>query len=224
MTEAPIIRTATPDEADALQALISAHQEEGHLLPRTLPDLRVHAGRFLVVSAAGLPPSLEASAFARSASADRRSFSGGWSADRRSLDGGGQAGAPTIVACGELAPLGHDVAEIRSLVVDRAYRGHGLGARLVEALERRARLHGYHRLCAFTHRPDHFLKLGFSMVPHAWLPEKIAVDCHTCPLFRRCGQHAMLRTLTARRGREAFSVGRSAEKDSRPRIRAGTAL
>jgi hypothetical protein len=33
------------------------------------------------------------------------------------------------------------------------------------------------------------------MVPHGWLPEKIAVDCHTCPLFHRCGQHAMLRTL-----------------------------
>jgi amino-acid N-acetyltransferase len=186
MTSATIIRSASPEEAEALQTLITAHEQEGHLLPRTLSDLRVHAPRFLVA-----------------------------------VDG--ETGGAGIVACGELAPLGHDVAEIRSLVVDRAYRGAGLGSRLVEALERRARLHGYHRLCAFTHRPDHFLKLGFSMVPHAWLPEKIAVDCHTCPLFRRCGQHAMLRTLTASRGRESFSAGRAREKDSRPLISARAA-
>jgi amino-acid N-acetyltransferase len=154
VTQSPIIRTATADEAEALEALISAHREEGHLLPRTLPDLRAHAPRFLVVDVAG-----------------------------------------AIAACGELAPLSHNVAEIRSLVVDRQHRRLGLGSRLVAALERRARLHGYLRLCAFTHRPDHFLKLGFSMVPHNWLPEKIAADCLSCPLFKRCGQHAMLRTL-----------------------------
>jgi hypothetical protein len=28
-------------------------------------------------------------------------------------------------------------------------------------------------------------------VPHAWLPEKIAVDCAGCALFRRCGQDAV---------------------------------
>jgi amino-acid N-acetyltransferase len=186
MMPVPIIRSASPDEAEALQALIAAHQQEGHLLPRTLSDLQVHAPRFLVA-----------------------------------VDD--SAGGAGIVACGELAPLGHDVAEIRSLVVDGAYRGAGLGSRLVEALERRARLHGYHRLCAFTHRPDHFLKLGFSMVPHSWLPEKIAVDCHTCPLFRRCGQHAMLRTLTAVRGRESFSATRARERDSRRLVTARAA-
>jgi amino-acid N-acetyltransferase len=159
----PVVRPARPEEAEVLQALITAHQEEGHLLPRTLPDLRAHASRFLVVDVS---------------------------------DPGALVPRPgRIIACGELAPLGHNVAEIRSLVVDRSHRREGLGSRLVAALERRARLHGYLRLCAFTHRPDHFLKLGFSMVPHGWLPEKIAVDCQTCPLFRRCGQHAMLRTL-----------------------------
>ena len=36
-----------------------------------------------------------------------------------------------------------------------------------------------------------FARLGFSMVPHAWLPEKIGLDCAGCALFRRCGQSAM---------------------------------
>jgi len=99
--------------------------------------------------------------------------------------------AGEVVGCGELAPLSAAVAEIRSLVVDGRLRGIGLGSRLVTALKRRARLDGYRTLCAFTHQPASFVRQGFSIVPHQWLPEKIATDCHACPLFRRCGQYAM---------------------------------
>lgn len=96
-----------------------------------------------------------------------------------------------VVGCGEVAPLSATVAEIRSLVVDARCRGAGLGSGLVNALKRRARLDGYLTLCAFTHQPTSFVRQGFSIVPHVWLPEKIATDCHACPLFRRCGQYAM---------------------------------
>jgi len=99
--------------------------------------------------------------------------------------------AGEVVGCGELAPLGTAVAEIRSLVVDARLRGGGLGSRLVTALKARARRDGYRTLCAFTHQPTSFVRQGFSIVPHQWLPEKIATDCHACPLFRRCGQYAM---------------------------------
>ena len=40
--------------------------------------------------------------------------------------------------------------------------------------------------------------MGFSIVPHVWLPEKIVTDCHTCPLFRRCGQYAVVRATRTR--------------------------
>jgi len=96
-----------------------------------------------------------------------------------------------VVGCAELAPLSAAVAEIRSLVVDARLRGVGLGSRLVTALKRRAQLDGYRTLCAFAHQPASFVRQGFSIVPHQWLPEKIATDCHACPLFRRCGQYAM---------------------------------
>lgn len=108
---------------------------------------------------------------------------------RRFLVLADQAGE--VVGCGELAPLSAAVAEIRSLVVDARLRGLGLGSRLVTALKRRARLDGHRTLCAFTHQPASFVRQGFSIVPHQWLPEKIATDCHACPLFRRCGQYAM---------------------------------
>jgi amino-acid N-acetyltransferase len=97
-----------------------------------------------------------------------------------------------IVGCGELAPLSHSMAEVRSLVVDRAYRGRGLGGRIIEELFRCARQQGYDQLCAFVHDRQYFSRLGFSVVPHARVPEKIETDCRRCPLFGRCGQYAMI--------------------------------
>ena len=100
-----------------------------------------------------------------------------------------------LVGCGELAPLSSSVAEIRSLVVMAEARGLGLGTGLIQRLVERATSHRFQKLCAFTHRPSYFVQQGFSIVPHVWLPEKIVADCHSCPLFRRCGQYAVVRAL-----------------------------
>jgi amino-acid N-acetyltransferase len=104
-----------------------------------------------------------------------------------------------LVACGELAPLSEHIAEVRSLIVDRSVRDRGLGQLIVNEIAERAEDEGFTQLCAFTHGPRFFTRLGFSIVPHTWLPEKIAADCVSCPLFRRCGQFAMRRDLDARR-------------------------
>ena len=100
-----------------------------------------------------------------------------------------------IVACAELAPLSAAVAEVRSLVVDAAWRQRGLGSRLIGALGAQARRVGFSTLCAFTHGPGPFVRLGFSIVPHVWFPEKVALDCRACHKFRRCGQHAVALAL-----------------------------
>lgn len=149
------LRQAVGSDAPALHALIASHVEEGHLLPRTLDELAVHAARFVVA--------VESTA------------SGG-----------------RIVGCAELAPLSQAVAEVRSLVVGREARSRGVGMRMVQELTARARKEGFTRLCAFAHEPAFFVRRGFSIVPHTWLPEKIAHDCTTCPLFRNCGQYAVV--------------------------------
>ena len=41
-------------------------------------------------------------------------------------------------------------------------------------------------------RARYFSQMGFSIVPHLWVPEKIFTDCVKCPSFRRCGQFAMV--------------------------------
>jgi amino-acid N-acetyltransferase len=96
-----------------------------------------------------------------------------------------------ITGCAELAPLSRAVAEVRSLVIDERHRGRGLGSRLVEELKRCARRDGFTTLCAFTHQASVFIRLGFSIVPHPWLPEKLTTDCYSCPKFRVCGQYAV---------------------------------
>ena len=80
-------------------------------------------------------------------------------------------------------------------VVSEQRRGQGLGRRIVDELRNRARAAGYDDLCVFAHQPAYFAHMGFSIVPHTWLPEKIMADCRTCPLFRRCEQFAMVTDL-----------------------------
>lgn len=149
-----IIRQATADDAEAVHLLIAAHLEEGHLLPRTLDDVRRHADRFVVCEADG-----------------------------------------RITACGELAPLSRTVAEVRSLVVSRAFRRVGLAARMLAELRSRARQAGFETLTTFTQDARFFVRQGFSIVPHLWVPEKIAKDCQSCPLFRRCHQFGLVLPL-----------------------------
>jgi amino-acid N-acetyltransferase len=109
----------------------------------------------------------------------------------------GVDGRGSIVACGELAPLSPALAEIRSLVVSEKRRGRGIGRRIVDELRMRARASGYDDLCVFAHQPAYFAHMGFSIVPHTWLPEKISADCRSCALFRRCEQFAMVTDLDA---------------------------
>ncbi len=100
-----------------------------------------------------------------------------------------------IVGCAELATLSPQLAEVRSLAVDASSRRHGIGTRLIEELRIRARREGFDKLCAFTHAPGYFMPMGFSIVPHLWLSEKVFTDCVKCAQFRRCGQYAMVLPL-----------------------------
>ncbi len=100
-----------------------------------------------------------------------------------------------VVGCAELAPLSTQVAEVRSLAVDRTERGNGVGTMLVDDLRRRAHDEGFDKLSAFTHAPGYFSQMGFSIVPHVWMQEKIFTDCVKCQHFRRCGQYAMVTPL-----------------------------
>ena len=103
-----------------------------------------------------------------------------------------------VFGCAELAPLSASVAEVRSLVVDQRARGRHIGPQLVAQLAAAGEAKGFGTLCAFAHEPSHFVRLGFTIVPHMWVPEKIERDCRSCSQFRKCGQYAV--TLPLRSG------------------------
>jgi amino-acid N-acetyltransferase len=172
------VRTATPADADEIHRLIVANLAAGRLLPRDRSEIAVHADRFIVV-----------------VNGSGNSVVNG-SVNGVVNDGvNGVAEGADVIACAELAPLSRTVAEVRSLVVSPAARSLGLGRELVDELVRRAAAAGFDKLCAFTHAAGYFVQMGFSIVPHAWLPEKIETDCRTCSLFRHCGQYAVMLRL-----------------------------
>ena len=105
----------------------------------------------------------------------------------------------SVVGCTELAPLSARIAEVRSLAVARGDRAEGVGRTLVDELRRRAERARFEKLCAFTHVPTYFTQMGFSIVPHTWLSEKVQADCVACPTFGRCGQYAMALSLDTAR-------------------------
>jgi len=102
-----------------------------------------------------------------------------------------------LVGCAELAPLSRQVAEVRSLAVDAKERGNGVGTLLVDDLRQRAHNDGFDKLSALTHAPGYFSQMGFSIVPHIWVREKVFTDCVKCEHYRRCGQYAMVTPIDA---------------------------
>ena len=76
----------------------------------------------------------------------------------------------------------------RSAIARRGQRAAPRGRGDRRRARLRARREGYEKLCAFTHAPRYFIHMGFSIVPHLWLTEKVFTDCVKCPQFRSCGQ------------------------------------
>jgi len=67
-----------------------------------------------------------------------------------------------VVGCGALHVMWEDVAEVRTLAVDPAVRGEGVGHRLLEELLARARTLGVRRVFCLTFEVDFFARHGFA--------------------------------------------------------------
>ena len=106
-----------------------------------------------------------------------------------------------LVGCAALRGFGEGLYEIRSLAVDEAYAGQGIGTQLVDAcLEKAIGLDG-NLVFTLTLRPNLFRRLGFTEVPIQTFHrddkfrEKIWADCRLCPKFDACNEIALVRSL-----------------------------
>jgi len=69
-----------------------------------------------------------------------------------------------VVGCGALHVMWQDLAEVRTLAVDPAWRGRGVGHVLLDALLDRARDLGLSRVFCLTFEVDFFAAHGFAPI------------------------------------------------------------
>ncbi|NNU83755.1 N-acetyltransferase [Geobacillus sp. BMUD] len=100
-----------------------------------------------------------------------------------------------IVGVGGLHILGHDLGEVRSLVVSPDHMGKGIGRMLVDHITNEAVRLGVKRLISFTYQIEFFKKCGFEIAEKATLPEKVWIDCVNCPKLDCCDETAMIKYL-----------------------------
>lgn len=100
-----------------------------------------------------------------------------------------------ITACAALEIFTEDLGEVRSLVVDEDYTGHGLGKLLVQRIVDEAQQIGLRRVMALTYVPEFFHKLEFRTVPKDTLPEKVWGICVKCYKYNNCDETAVLLEL-----------------------------
>src|SRR5215218_5342773 len=107
----------------------------------------------------------------------------------------GAAHDTIIVGCVGLTVLWADLAEIRSLAIDDAYRGRGIGSQLVRWTIDEARRLQIRRIMSLTYEQAFFEKFGFEVVDKDTLPLKVWSDCVRCPKRDGCDEIAMVKTL-----------------------------
>ncbi|MCK8601404.1 N-acetyltransferase [Desulfoferrobacter suflitae] len=97
-----------------------------------------------------------------------------------------------LTGCCSLHIVWEDLAEIRSLAVDPAFQGRGIGRRLVMECVAEAKKLGIGRIFVLTYEKDFFSHLGFQVVDKNIFPQKIWADCLHCPKFPDCDEIAMV--------------------------------
>ncbi len=99
---------------------------------------------------------------------------------------------PILKGIVALHVVGEDLAEIRSLAVEEALQGKGVGKKLLEFCLKDANELQLHRVFALTYQTQFFDKLGFHKVEKLTLPQKIWGDCVHCAKFSDCDEIAMI--------------------------------
>ena len=94
------------------------------------------------------------------------------------------------------------LAEIRSLAVSPESQKSGIGRKLVQHALKEAARSGIGEVFALTVVPGFFVKLGFSILQKERYPEKIWIDCNSCPKKDDCDETTVAISLKSRAKRK----------------------
>ncbi len=100
-----------------------------------------------------------------------------------------------VVGSCALQVIWSDLAEIKSLTVEKGYFDTGIGRALVEACLEKANEMCLEKIFTLTLEPEFFEKLGFERVPKEALPMKVWSDCAKCPKQDHCDETALVYEL-----------------------------
>lgn len=100
-----------------------------------------------------------------------------------------------IVGTGSLHIIWSDLAEIRTLAVDKEHQGHGIGRELVRMLLREARELDCQRVFTLTYQVEFFRDMGFILTNKEEMPHKVWKECINCVKFPNCDENAMILDL-----------------------------
>jgi len=88
------------------------------------------------------------------------------------------------------------LAEVRSLVVDNAARGEGVGSTLIKNALEEAKVLGLKEVLSLTYKQAFFERLDFKEIPKESLPEhKIWADCINCKHFPICNEVSLIHSI-----------------------------
>ena len=100
-----------------------------------------------------------------------------------------------VVGCLALELVWRDLAEVKSLAVNEAHQGKGVGSELVSAAIEEGRGMGLKKIFTLTRERTFFERSGFKVVAKETLPHKVWTDCVRCPLQDNCDEIAMILEL-----------------------------
>jgi amino-acid N-acetyltransferase len=100
-----------------------------------------------------------------------------------------------VRGCAALHISWDNLAEIKSVAVDKIMRRKGLGTLLVRSCIDEAIGLGAKKAFVLTYTPEFFRSLGFKKIRHADLPHKIWAECINCPKFPDCDETALLKNI-----------------------------
>lgn len=101
-----------------------------------------------------------------------------------------------IYGCAALHIVGwENLAEIKSLAVEKKMQHKGIGAQLINACLNEAITLKIDSIFALSYVPKFFKKFGFKIISKSKLPHKVWAECCNCPKFPDCGEVALLKKL-----------------------------
>ena len=100
-----------------------------------------------------------------------------------------------VIGCCALEIIWSDLAEIKSLAVDKDQTGKGAGRMLVTTAIKQAREFGVLKVFALTLDCAFFEKLGFRKIEMDTLPMKVWSDCARCPKQQNCDEIAVIKSV-----------------------------